>query len=133
MKNKTFISFCVNLLIGLLFSFPVFSAQSSVVTVNIVKSECSIIENEDGFKGSTGSISNSDVSFPKDRVLKTSNPGLNKKNYVPGNKDNSKTNLSPPGFREQYIVEQTTGCFYSNPDFVNLTYLKDLRTTKMLC
>ncbi len=133
LKNKTFISFCINLLIGLLFSFPVFSAQSNVSYINITKSECSIIENEYGFKGSSENISNSDISFPKDRVLKSSETKLSKKNYTPGNKDNSKTSSSPPGFREQFNIEQTNSCLYSNPDFVNLTFLKDLRTTKMLC
>ena len=133
LKNKTFISFCINLLIGLLFSFPVFSAQSNVVSVNISKSECSVIENECGFKGSSENISNSDISFPKDKEIKTSQAKLTKKNYIPGNKDNSKSNSSPPGFREQFNIELLNNCLYSNPDHVNLTYLKDLRTTKMLC
>lgn len=133
MKNKTFISFCINLLIGLLFSFPVFSAQGNVNTVNIAKSECNIIENESGFKGSSENISNSDISFPKDRILKTSEKELSKKNSIPGNKDNSITGSSPPGYREQLNIEQLHFSLYFNPNFVNLSYLKDLRTTKMLC
>lgn len=58
---------------------------------------------------------------------------LSCKNHTPGNKDNSQKGYSPPGSREQFIIELAQINSYQNPVFVNLTYLKDLRTTKMLC
>ena len=133
LKNKTFISFCINLLVGILFSFPVFSAQGNFAYFNITKNECSVIESDFGFKNISESTGNSGKTFPVERSFKiTKNDHINK-NYTPGNKDNSQKGYSPPGFREQFIIELTQNNSYQNPVFVNLTYLKDLRTTKMLC
>ena len=133
MKNKTFISFCINLLVGILFSFPVFSAQGNIAYFNITKNECNVIESDFGFKNISESSGNSGRTFPVERSIKITKNDLSNKNYTPGNKDNSQNGYSPPGFREQFIIELTQNISYSNPVFVNLTYLKDLRTTKMLC
>ena len=133
LKNKTFISFCINLLIGILFSFPVFSAQGNIVYFNITKNECNVIENDFGFKNISESTGNSGITFPEDRSNNISKDNLSNKNHTPGNKDNSQKGYSPPGFREQFTIDLTQNTIYTNPFFVNLTYLKDLRTTKMLC
>ena len=133
LKNKTFISFCINLLVGILFSFPVFSAQGNIVYFNITKNECNVIESDFGFKNISESTGNSGITFPVERSLKISKNDHSNKNYTPCNNDNSQKGYSPPGFREQFIIELTQNISYPNPVFVNLTYLKDLRTTKMLC
>lgn len=133
MKNKTFISFCINLLVGILFSFPVFSAQGNIAYFNITKNECNVIESDFGFKNISESTGNSGKTFPEDRSYRITKYDLNCKNHTPGNKDNSQKGYSPPGFREQFIIELTQFNSYTNPVHVNLTYLKDLRTTKMLC
>ena len=133
LKNKTFISFCINLLVGILFSFPVFSAQGNIAYFNITKNECNVIESDFGFKNISESTGNSGITFPEDRSNNISKDNLSNKNHTPGNKDNSQKGYSPPGFREQFIIELTQFNSYTNPVHVNLTYLKDLRTTKMLC
>lgn len=133
MKNKTFISFCINLLVGILFSFPVFSAQGNIAYFNITKNECNVIESDFGFKNISESTGNSGKTFPDDGSFKITKYNLSNKNHTPGNKDNSQKIFSMPGFREQFIIELAQINSYQNPFFVNLTYLKDLRTTKMLC
>ena len=133
LKNKTFISFCINLLIGILFSFPVFSAQSNVNLINLSKCECSIIDNESCLNSISDNISNPAIAFPEQTIKKVSGSELSKKNYIPGNKHNSQLNFSPPGTKEQLIPDLTQNCSNLHTTFVNLTYLKELRTTKMLC
>ncbi|MDQ3019587.1 MAG: hypothetical protein M3R36_03310 [Bacteroidota bacterium] len=133
MKNKTLISFLINLLVGIIFSFPVFSVQLFAhgdFTSNIEIVVCNderTLEIVSDFGHVAAKL------FPKEKLNSFPNPKLFKKNNSPGNTDNTRIISFPPGFREFTSSEISTTIQNLTYTFVNLSYLKDLKITKMLC
>ncbi len=54
-------------------------------------------------------------------------------NLSSGNKDKTEIEFSPPVFTENLTFKFIREHFGLNPVFVDIAYLKELRTTKMLC
>lgn len=133
LKNRIFISFTVNLLIGILFSFPVFSSQLNVQSNVISKYTSNITESETCVAEISDNNFNTSVIFPGNKATIFSKTVFIKKNSSPGNKDNTKISSSPFGFREHNALEVLSKSNNLNFTFVNLSYLKDLKTTRMLC
>ena len=109
MKNKTSISFLINILVGILFSFPVFSAQGNA--------EHYINSHEYYFISAS----------------QTESLNIFKKNLTTCEKDDNSNDLSQRLLKDQFREYFLSDIFFKNPDFVNLSYLKELKTTKMLC
>ena len=132
MKNKTFISFCINVLVGILFSYPVFSSQDYSCDFTINSEESCEFVNETGCINISYVNGSSTKYYPKSEFDISSQykfPG----NCSSGNKDKTKVEYSPPCFNENLTYKFFKSQFCLNPVFVNLAYLKDLRITKMLC
>lgn len=134
LKNQTLISFCINLLIGILFSFPVFSEQTGVHSVIYTEQDYQILYDE-----LTSCSTDSDIYeitsklCNEDTQIKISNPLVNKKNNFSGsNTDKSDLYTTGPCYCNFYSNTKTI-CNNLYPTFVNISYLKDLRNTKMLC
>jgi hypothetical protein len=70
--------------------------------------------------------------YPEDNFFKISNKNF-KKIFTTGDKDNSEVNSSYPLIRQQFFEDLILDRKNPFPNFVNLSYLKDLRVTKMLC
>ncbi len=135
MKNRIFISFLINILIGILFSFPVFSMNLNVQANSISKFEKRICENDIIVKNVSDNIYsyNTSIIFPKvseNNFIKTKRV---KKGSSPGNRDKTKINSALPEFRKSLSTGILPCISNLNPTFVNLSYLKYLRITKMLC
>ncbi|MBK8549742.1 MAG: hypothetical protein IPL53_01270 [Ignavibacteria bacterium] len=131
MKNKTVISFCINILVGVLFSFPVFSTQSNNNILYPDKSEFNIQDVKDSQQ-----ITNVPGSSSKYYPESTKNSIYQYKffgNSNSGNKEKTEFKQSNTRFKEFFKLNIFLSLIYLNPIFVNLSYLKDLRTTKMLC
>ncbi|MEO8446109.1 MAG: hypothetical protein ABI528_01370 [bacterium] len=135
MKNKTLISFCINLLIGILFSFPVFSQQTGVHSVIYTEQDYQILYNE-----LTSCSTDSDIYKAtsllciEDTQIKIQNPIVNKKNNFSGsNNDKSDFYIAGQSYCNIYSHNSKLCCNNLYPTFVNISYLKDLRNTKMLC
>ncbi|MEO8664164.1 MAG: hypothetical protein ABI462_01605 [Ignavibacteria bacterium] len=129
MKNRTFISFCINLLIGILFSFPVFSYQNNV---NTSLSDCEILSTGHSYENSVINDGSENL-IPQSKIVKHSHTRIIKRNYFAGDKDNTKENFCSPCFIELVFENNTSVAQKHYPFFVNLSYLKELRTTRMLC
>ena len=129
MKNKALISFCINILVGLLFCFPVFSAE---VISKIRYSEVNVSCNELYINNIADSKDKLKKKFPK-----SFNPQKResvKENFKSFN--SSFQNHSSPTFNHFYhIYSDLTLPFkkYLNPYFIDLSYLTELEVTKMLC
>jgi len=128
LKNKSFISLCVNILIGILFSFPSFSASNTKAADYSQK----CFENSVICNGRKCISNNTQIFFPKidapKIILKkfTLSKNLSVKNYKLLN------------FFGKYIFDITDIEVLNfktnlNLTFVNISYLKFLRTIKMLC
>jgi len=130
LKNKALISFSVNLLIGIIFSFPVLTASSGV---------SAYLASPEAFESAVNVI-DVDQNVPVFvKLLNSEEPAkLNTcktetRNRISGNKNNSKyvseglvrSRFEYPLFISDFITKHLS--------FVNLSYLKELRTTKMLC
>ena len=133
MKNKTSISFLINILVGILFSFPVFSAQGNA--------EHYINSHEYYFisASQTESLNISDCKikpvyhFSNNQLSDALLSILFKKNLTTCEKDDNSNDLSQRLLKDQFREYFLSDIFFKNPDFVNLSYLKELKTTKMLC
>ena len=111
MKNKTSISFLINILVGILFSFPVFSAQGNAEHY----------------------INSHEYYFINNHLSDALLSKLFKKNLTTCEKDDNSNDLSQRLLKDQFREYFLSDIFFKNPDFVNLSYLKELKTTKMLC
>ncbi|MEO8209960.1 MAG: hypothetical protein ABI840_05335 [bacterium] len=133
MKNKIVISFLINLLVGIIFSFPIFSVQLFAQGDCISNIECMVSNDEAGSNILSDFVDNAVKHFPKHKLNNHPPPKLFKKSSSPGNIDNTKINSSPPGFKEYASPEILSNKQNFTFTFVNLSYLKDLKITKMLC
>lgn len=135
LKNKTLISFCINLLIGILFSFPVFSGQTGVQSVIYTEQEYQILHGElTTFSTNSDNSNATSKLYSEDTQIKIHNPIVNKKNNLSGsNNDKSDFYITDPCYCNLYSYNSKLCCNNLYPTFVNISYLKDLRNTKMLC
>lgn len=133
MKNKSFISFFVNLLIGILFSIPCFSVQSIFENQSYILLEYQFQIKE--FE--LNSISNSkeqDVKFYlKYKLYKFLHVNFDKKVYDGSNNEETRIFLSSKGFKGKLNSDNYFQLNKEKLTYVNLSYLKELRTIKMLC
>lgn len=133
MKNKTVISFLVNLLIGIIFSFPVFSSHISLEDYINSNQEYAVSDNN------SGTVSVSDFNFYTAKHfnihhLSDALPAkLFKTHLTTGNKVNHFSDFTPVLLRNQHREYFLSDIYFTNSHFVNLSYLKELKTTKMLC
>ncbi|MCB0728453.1 MAG: hypothetical protein KDD00_13390 [Ignavibacteriae bacterium] len=133
MKNKTFISFLINILIGILFSFPVFSAQGSIENYINSNEEYYVTVNQ------SESFSVSESTFLPSRQFNfyhlsdSHSSKYLKTNLTAGNKDNHLSDFSLQLYKDLNRKYFLSDFILKNPCYVNLSYLKDLKTTKMLC
>lgn len=136
LRNKAFISTIVNLLIGILFSFPIFSEQANAeVNLNLKKDNICVSISPDHssnlVKGD-GFFSSSNFCIPSKKII-TSSDNPAQKNYNPGNKDNSKVSFCGSIRKESGFTELVSENNCPGFTFVNLSQLKNLRVTKMRC
>ena len=133
MKNKNFISFLVNILIGIIFSFPVFSSNISLE--DYVNSNQGYVVSDNN----SGNLSVSDFNFYTAKHfnihhLSDALPAkLFKSNLTTGNKVNHFSDFTPIHLKNQFREYLLSDIYFTNSHFVNLSYLKELKTTKMLC
>lgn len=131
LKNRILISFFINLLVGILFSFPVFSAQSNASVSYQIQSEF-FVEEEIILSNDFQIVGNTAIDYSKDLPVNISRNKIIKRNLISGNKENTK-NSSPPNPVYFNILISSSTYINLNSTFVNLSFLKELRTTKMLC
>ncbi len=128
LKNKFFISLCLNILIGILFSFPSFSASNTEAAD--FSQKC--FDNSVICNGRKCISNNTQIFFPKidapKIILKafTLSKNLSVKNHKLLN------------FFGKYIFDITNLEVLNSKKnlsltFVNISYLKFLKTIKMLC
>ncbi len=133
LKNKTFISFIINILIGILFSFPVFSAQGTAQNCINSNEEYYFSVNQ----SETFSVSDC-ILYPEKQPCKYNLSDafpskLFKTNLSAGNKNDHLSDHSLQLFKDFNRRYFLSDFIFKNPCYVNLSYLKDLKTTKMLC
>lgn len=131
MKNKTIISFCINVLVGMLFTFPVFSADNLLNTVSS-KKEFTISGNKLCINNISDSRNKSKKEFPENKTdLKNSSP----KNNHAISSSIYLFHSSPIVQYFYHIFSDLTLPFKKNlhPDFTDISYLTELKITKMLC
>ena len=133
MKNKTFISFLVNLLIGIIFSFPVFSSQNSLEDFINSNQDYDVCESVSGTSSFTDFNFYTAIHFKNHHLTDALPAKLFKSNLTTGNKVNHFSDSTPSLIKNQHRVYSLTDIQYANSCFVNLSYLKELKTTKMLC
>jgi len=127
MKNKALISFCINILVALLFCFPVFSAE---VLSKISAKEVNVSCNELCINKIADSKDKLKKDFPKSfKPLKGS-----VKYYNPFN-NSFPAHASLPVRHFYHLYSDLTFPFkkFLFPDFADLSYLRELKVTKMLC
>jgi len=131
MKNKAIISFCINILVGILFTFPLFSAHNISISVSS-KKELTISGNEFCINSISDSRDRSKKEFPESKTtLMNSSVKKNyaiKKSIIPFH--------SPPITKYFYhIYSDLTFSYRKNlhPNFTDISYLTELKITKMLC
>lgn len=129
LRNKPYISFCVHLLIGILFSFPVFSTQGSVDHDPSASTQYTIADDcQAGYISYAEDQTGSAIQFSKSSPKKSFDH-----QYFPGDKHNTSIDLNYQWHNELSSRIIAADLKYHNSGFVNISYLKDLRTTKMLC
>ena len=133
MKNKTFISFLVNLLIGIIFSFPVFSSQNSLEDFINSNQDYVVCESVSETISFTDFYFYTAIHFNNHHLTDALPAKLFKSNLTTGNKVNHFSDSTPSLIKNQHRVSSLTDIQYANSCFVNLSYLKELKTTKMLC
>lgn len=133
MKNKTYISFLINILVGILFSFPVFSAQGSIENcINSNNKEYYSVNQSDTF-------SESDYYFYSANHLSNYNLSdalpskLFKTKLTAGKKEKHLSDFSPLFLKDHDRHYYLSNIVFNYSLYVNLSYLKELKTTKMLC
>lgn len=129
MKNKALISFCINILVGLLFSFPVFSAQniSNIKLANEISISC----NELCINHVAGSNHKLKKEYPKFLNLSETESVKKISHY----KNSYPAHSSPQVeyYFNQYYDLTSSFNAYINSTYVDLSYLTELEVTKMLC
>lgn len=130
MKNKKLISFCIHLLIGIIFSFPVITAESNAMFD--CSSDLMIIEQGDNvscdlFLGDVLLQYHSKAEYCISEKKFFSN------NHTDGNSGSSTPDYLTAQFCNFYHCNSIQLVRNLNHTFVDLSYLKDLKTTKMLC
>ena len=132
MKNNSLISFRINVLVGLLFCFPVFSAEASIV-ISISKKESFLSCNEISNNDNAGSRNKFKIDLPIWKKLireQTASENISfNKNLSYHSRDDSSLYcyyelFSDLTFHFKKILK---------PVFVNISFLKELKTIKMLC
>ena len=129
LKNKNIIHLCINSLIGLLFIFPVFSAQN--IDLNERDSELSC--NSQSITCISNINDNSEKFLPVNKSPEYFHLISFSKKFKYTSKYKFSLNHSPPDFKEFIGTETSSNNFYLESTYVNLSYLKDLKITKMLC
>ncbi|MEO6695856.1 MAG: hypothetical protein ABIY50_13210 [Ignavibacteria bacterium] len=129
MKNKAITSFCINLLVGLLFCFPVFSAQHNS-TINFA-SEVSISCNELWINHVADSNHKLKKEFPKSYNLVKSKSApkkaFDKKSFTAQHSPHVKYYIN------HYSDLASLFKKHLNSFYVNQSLLTELEVTKMRC
>ena len=135
MKNRILISFCINILIGILFSFPVFPVHSSYSDLSNSGSgsEFRISGDEPEIKSISVLTGNTFNFYPEDNFVKIHRVKDVKKPFTTGNKGKSGTSTLQHHLKYYFFNDLSSNLKDRVHSFVNLAYLKDLKTTKMLC
>lgn len=121
MNNRVFISLVCNFLLGIFFCFPVYSAQTLPADENIRKFYSSF-ERKDKSNGNPDEAGEN----IKTQAAK----------YGKVLKQQGKNSLQQAAYGfvvHRYVVSPSYPVFYSKFLFVDISYLKELRVTKMLC
>ena len=132
MKNNNFISFVINILIGIIFCFPVFNINNYVYHSPEEIYNAAIASNQTSYADITVIIGTSPQFFSGDKFYKVYENKIYQNDLLSGDENNSFLITSCLANDQNHSHLSSIANFQNNP-FTDLSYLKELRNTKMLC
>lgn len=133
MKNNNFISFVINILIGIIFCFPVFNINNYEYNSADEINHAAIVSNHTSYADITVLLGTSPQFFSGDKFYKVHDNKIYQNDLLRGDEKNSGLLSfgSLSNYQNHFQISSFTK-FRNNP-FTDLSYLKELRNTKMLC
>lgn len=133
MKNNNFISFVINILIGILFCFPVFNINNYVYHSADEIDNAAVAANQTSYADITVLLGTSPQFFPGDKFYKVHDNKIYQNDLLSGDVKNSGNITFGNSAKTFNITISTSYIKFRNHPFTDLSYLKELRNTKMLC
>jgi len=133
LKNNNFISFVINILIGIIFCFPVFNINNYVFHSAEEINNAVIASNQTSYADITVLLGTSPQFFSGDKFYKVHENKIYQNDLLSGDEKNSGNTAFGNSANIQNNTLSTSYTKFQKNPFTDLSYLKELRNTKMLC
>ena len=133
MKNNNFISFVINILIGIIFCFPVFNINNYEYNSADEINNAAVAANQTSYADISVIVGTSTQFFSGDKFYKVHENKIYQNDLLSGDEKNSGNIAFGNSANIHNNTLSTSFTKFRNNPFTNLSYLKELRNTKMLC